>query len=560
MVSQGELSSKAVRVAALLCLSHPEAEKILLSLLENSEVELDVDCVVLTVNALCILVVERADAQLFDTLLKLLCGQKKMAAKLVPILCSNLGFVGRLGMESRLAKAMLEEAGQRWLFEGLLVRLHSQFPLPGFSVDQWNSLLPGGEGLAHKDCSSSVFVGMEGALMSFDKTENNNYLWTRSMVGRHCYASGAGFQVQEEEEVPVNTWLKSLCSNVRQQSSVGSDPSQKDDHLSDPFKQLPRPTVSSYSGTDVTNHSPVSTSLSNLEMSDFLHFIENSHREPEPLSEEKWKDEMQESAVLDIENKNNPCSSTWRQFATDFRLLEKTSKVPTSFHRDLKHLDSTLCREVHKVAVIYVAKDQEDKHSILSNTSASALFNKFVDGLGWTVQIGSPKFQGYCGGLPAGQIAPYFASANTELIFHISTMLTGDATQKLKHLGNDEVHVVWSENPKCYRRELIATRFCDILIVLYPASANLVRVQVETQDSSLQFGPLFDGACVHIKQIASLTRETVLNASRAYRNARVECDRPNKHREKVFSQTKELLSHMPLKEAIVRLYAPMLNS
>lgn len=72
-------------------------------------------------------------------------------------------------------------------------------------------------------------------------------------------------------------------------------------------------------------------------------------------------------------------------------------------------------------------------------------------------------------------------------------MLTGDPTQKLKHIGNDEVHIVWSENSKPYRRDLIATRFCDILIVLYPASPTLVRIQIETQDPSLQFGPMFDG-------------------------------------------------------------------
>lgn len=64
---------------------------------------------------------------------------------------------------------------------------------------------------------------------------------------------------------------------------------------------------------------------------------------------------------------------------------------------------------------------------------------------------------------------------------------------------------------------------------------------------------------MHVKQVASLTRETVLNASRAYRNARVDCDRPNKHREKVFEQTKTHLKHLPLAESIVRLYAPISN-
>lgn len=171
-------------------------------------------------------------------------------------------------------------------------------------------------------------------------------------------------------------------------------------------------------------------------------------------------------------------------------------------------------------------------------------------------------------------MAPYFATSSAELIFHVSTLIQGDVQQKWKHIGNDEVHVVWSEHSRCesfrfaeqpglfrpYRRDVIATRFCDVLIVLYPVSDSLVRVHVEAQNANLQFGPLFDGACVHIKQVPSLVRDTVLNASRAYRLEQHECERPNKHREKVFQQTKSRLEHMSLAESITRLYVPSLKS
>lgn len=42
-------------------------------------------------------------------------------------------------------------------------------------------------------------------------------------------------------------------------------------------------------------------------------------------------------------------------------------------------------RETHKVAVFYIAKGQEDKVSILSNTGGSKAFEEFVAGLGWEV-------------------------------------------------------------------------------------------------------------------------------------------------------------------------------
>lgn len=47
-----------------------------------------------------------------------------------------------------------------------------------------------------------------------------------------------------------------------------------------------------------------------------------------------------------------------------------------------------------------------------------------------------------------------------------------------RHLGNDEVHIVWSENSKDYRRGIIPTEFCDVLIVIYPLPNSLFRIQV----------------------------------------------------------------------------------
>jgi hypothetical protein len=44
-----------------------------------------------------------------------------------------------------------------------------------------------------------------------------------------------------------------------------------------------------------------------------------------------------------------------------------------------------ICRETHKIAVFYVADGQEDKNSILSNTSGSAAYEEFVAGLAWEV-------------------------------------------------------------------------------------------------------------------------------------------------------------------------------
>src|SRR5699024_6270466 len=129
---------------------------------------------------------------------------------------------------------------------------------------------------------------------------------------------------------------------------------------------------------------------------------------------------------------------------------------------------------------------------------------------------------GFMGGLEAnlstGLTAPYFADAFNEVIFHVSTRLepvpeavvngeevtTSAATspersqqllnKKMRHLGNDEVHIVWSEHYKEYRRTILATEFCDALIVIYPLPPanypNLFRIQVSRKPEVPFFGPL----------------------------------------------------------------------
>eukprot|EP00058_Branchiostoma_floridae_P024682 XP_002610172.1 hypothetical protein BRAFLDRAFT_121545 [Branchiostoma floridae] len=191
--------------------------------------------------------------------------------------------------------------------------------------------------------------------------------------------------------------------------------------------------------------------------------------------------------------------------------------------RELKNLDSRHCRETHKIAVIYVAEGQEDKHSILSNPGGSQAYEDFVAGLAWEVELTGHR--GFMGGLQrnrsTGDTAPYYATSTMEVIFHVATRMpttTDDSrTKKLRHLGNDEVHIVWSEHTRDYRHGIIATEFGDVLIVIYPLSNHLYRIQIRRKPQVPFFGPLFDGAIVDYKVLPDLVRATAINASRAKR-------------------------------------------
>lgn len=50
--------------------------------------------------------------------------------------------------------------------------------------------------------------------------------------------------------------------------------------------------------------------------------------------------------------------------------------------------------------------------------------------------------------------------------------------QQLRHLGNDEVHIVWSEHTRDYRRGIIPTDFGDVLIVIYPMKNHMYFIQI----------------------------------------------------------------------------------
>ncbi|KAG7252596.1 hypothetical protein CRUP_008328, partial [Coryphaenoides rupestris] len=47
-----------------------------------------------------------------------------------------------------------------------------------------------------------------------------------------------------------------------------------------------------------------------------------------------------------------------------------------------------------------------------------------------------------------------------------------------RHLGNDEVHIVWSEHSRDYRRGIIPTEFGDVLIVIYPVKNHMYSIHI----------------------------------------------------------------------------------
>ena len=73
-----------------------------------------------------------------------------------------------------------------------------------------------------------------------------------------------------------------------------------------------------------------------------------------------------------------------------------------------------------------------------------------------------------------------------EVVFHVVTMMPtveGDDQQitKKRHVGNDIVHVVWSEHSHDYHPTTITSQFNDAHIVVYPLPNGMCRVRVHSK-------------------------------------------------------------------------------
>ena len=212
-------------------------------------------------------------------------------------------------------------------------------------------------------------------------------------------------------------------------------------------------------------------------------------------------------------------------------------KSSESFFRDLRHLDH-LKSDTHKVAVAYVARDQEDSTSVLSNSRGSPEYETFVRGLGWNVPVNS--HQGFLGGIARdgsyGSQIPYFCSATAEMAFHVASMIApGQSAEetvrkRTKHLGNDEVQVVWSEHWRRYNRDIIPGDFGDVIIIIRPLpDIGMFQVYIERKrgytflNDSPHFvigPPLYNGAVLDAATLAAAVRSAAMGASRSLAFAR----------------------------------------
>jgi hypothetical protein len=207
-----------------------------------------------------------------------------------------------------------------------------------------------------------------------------------------------------------------------------------------------------------------------------------------------------------------------------FTLIDKES---SRFKRLIKQFDTTTYgHEVTKIGLVYVKDGQENERSMLRNEDAdsSSLYKEFVEGVATIVPIA--RHCGYVGGLDrsgtVGVTLPYWRNNSTELVVHeVVRMPTvhKDPQQILKkrHVGNDIIHVIWSEHCRDYKPQTIVSQFNDAHIMIFPLPNGLFRIKVAQKREVSPFGPLIHNMAISKELLPSLARQTAVTANSVVR-------------------------------------------
>lgn len=225
--------------------------------------------------------------------------------------------------------------------------------------------------------------------------------------------------------------------------------------------------------------------------------------------------------------------------------------------RALNMIDYIPSVETAKFALLYVSEGQTTEQQILKNTFGSHRYFKFLQQIGDFVSLKDQRRPSqssndsdedsegaadsasyfsegllYTGGLDVG---PELTDGNYALIyrddichvvFHAATMMPNlrhdeKFSNKKRHIGNDYVTIVYSDNDKDFNPNIITGQFNVVHIVIHPLEEGFNRVCVKFRDQSMiqlpLFGPLSKPQIVSDQALSSVVRLTALHADLAAR-------------------------------------------
>jgi len=221
----------------------------------------------------------------------------------------------------------------------------------------------------------------------------------------------------------------------------------------------------------------------------------------------------------------------WTFFSQEPPRGLKSSKQLT---RALSMFDFISPHETLKIGVVFRGEKQETQSEILSNTFGSPRYFEFLKELGQFEPL-CGMHPMYAGGLDTsedkldGDHTVTYRDEINHITFHVSTLMPNEAhdknrSNKLKHIGNDYVIVVYSENLSDLSMNTFAGEFCIIQLLIFALESGLNKVQVKIKEkwqNSLPLMPLLiESHIVSDEALPQFIRVACIHADMATRSMR----------------------------------------
>lgn len=188
--------------------------------------------------------------------------------------------------------------------------------------------------------------------------------------------------------------------------------------------------------------------------------------------------------------------------------------------------------DTHKVGILYVAPGQSNEIDILRNTHGSPAYTRFLEGIGRLIDLRG-QHDVYAGGLEPdidGEYAYAWWDDIGQILYHTATMMPSDPNDpksdlKKRHIGNDNVRIVWNDSAKPYRFDTLSTQFQFVNIVIEPHSLGAIaafsnnlheneyfRLTVQQDPRMPEFAPVGHYKLISAESLPLLVRQLSLLA------------------------------------------------
>ncbi|WFD30600.1 Tuberous sclerosis 2-like protein [Malassezia sp. CBS 17886] len=201
--------------------------------------------------------------------------------------------------------------------------------------------------------------------------------------------------------------------------------------------------------------------------------------------------------------------------------------------RMLRAVDLTPVYDFHKIGVLYVGHGQHTEKDILSNTTGSQAYTRFLGELGDLIALRGQQ-DVYTGGLDRqtdehGKYAYVWTDSIKQIVFQTASLMPNRDTDptcgaKKALIGNTFVHIVFNESDRAYRFGTIPSQFNFVNIVVSPHSrlfqgrndedvddTVFFRVELQKREGLPDFSPVGDGQLVSFGSLTKFVRNLAMH-------------------------------------------------